>query len=116
MTTIRLNPLDAACVKTETRATPHPVGGWLQFRLPDGAPRDFLRQLMGEFRSHRHFAPPWNRRLKRAFNLNPAPVWIEDDEIDLEHHVRHAMPRCPGRAVKASWANWSAGCRARRWT
>jgi len=94
--TIRLNPLDAAWVMTETRATPNHVGGLLQFRLPDGAPRDFLRQLMGEFRDHRHFAPPWNRRLKLAFNLNPAPVWIEDDEIDLEYHVRHAALPWPG--------------------
>ena len=78
MTDIRLNPLDAAWIQTETRATPNHVGGLLLFRLPEGAPRDFLRQLMAEFRTRRDFAPPWNRRLKVAFNLNPTPVWTDD--------------------------------------
>ncbi|MBL8386546.1 MAG: wax ester/triacylglycerol synthase family O-acyltransferase [Burkholderiales bacterium] len=96
MTAVRLNPLDAAWVFTEARATPNHVGGLLQFRLPAGAPRDFLRRLMAEFRSHREFAAPWNRRLKYAFNKNPVPAWIEDHDIDLEYHVRHAALPWPG--------------------
>ena len=96
MSTIRLNPLDTAWIFTETRATPNHVGGLLQFRLPADAPKDFMRQMMAEFRNHRTFTPPWNRRLKYAFNKNPAPVWIEDDDIDLEYHVRHAALPWPG--------------------
>jgi diacylglycerol O-acyltransferase / wax synthase len=96
MTEVRLNPMDAAWIMTETRATPNHVGGLLIFRLPEAAPRDFLRTMMTEFRTHRGFAPPWNRRLKVAFNLNPAPVWIEDQAIDLEYHVRHAALPWPG--------------------
>ena len=112
MNTIRLNPLDTAWIFTETRATPNHVGGLLQFRLPADAPKDFMRQMMAEFRNHRTFTPPWNRRLKYAFNKNPAPVWIEDDDIDLEYHVRHAALPWPS----ASWANWSGACKAPRWT
>jgi len=93
---MRLNPLDAAWLFTESRATPNHVGGLLQFRLPPGAPKDFLRQLMSEFRQHREFAPPWNRRLKRAMLKNPLPSWVEDDDIDLEYHVRHAALPWPG--------------------
>ncbi|MCX7167481.1 MAG: wax ester/triacylglycerol synthase family O-acyltransferase [Rhodocyclales bacterium] len=96
MTSVRLNPLDSAWLFTESRATPNHVGGLLEFRLPEGAPRDFMRQLMTEFRSHREFSAPWNRRLKYAFNKNPVPVWIEDDDIDLEYHVRHAALPWPG--------------------
>ena len=96
MKTIRLNPLDASWVITESRAAPNHVGGLLQFRLPKDAPQDFLQKMMAEFRSYRHFAPPWNRRLKYAFNKNPMPVWIEDDTIDLEYHVRHAALPWPG--------------------
>ena len=96
MKTIRLNPLDASWVITESRAAPNHVGGLLQFRLPKDAPQDFLQKMMAEFRSYRHFAPPWNRRLKYAFNKNPMPVWIEDDAIDLEYHVRHAALPWPG--------------------
>ena len=53
MTATRLSPLDAAWLFTESRATPNHVGGLLQFRLPQDAPRDYLRQLMAEFRTHR---------------------------------------------------------------
>ncbi len=52
----RLNPLDAAWLFTESRATPNHVGGLLQFRLPDGAPRDYLRRMMHDFRHHRQVA------------------------------------------------------------
>ena len=96
MSPVRLNPLDAAWLFTESRATPNHVGGLLQFRLPKGAPQDFMRRLMTEFRGHREFVAPWNRRLKYAFNKNPVPVWIEDDAIDLEHHIRHAALPWPG--------------------
>ncbi len=93
---IRLNPLDAAWLFTESRATPNHVGGLLQFRLPEDAPQDYMRVLMAEFRSHRTFSAPWNRRLKFAFSKNPVPAWIEDDAIDLEYHVRHAALPWPG--------------------
>ena len=92
----RLNPLDAAWLLTESRATPNHVGGLLQFRLPPDAPRDFMRDLMADFRTHRSFSPPWNRRLKLAFNLNPVPAWVEDQHIDMEYHVRHAALPWPG--------------------
>ena len=45
MNSVTLNPLDAAWILTETRATPNHVGGLLQFRLPEGAPRDYLRTI-----------------------------------------------------------------------
>lgn len=96
MTSVRLNPLDSAWLFTESRATPNHVGGLLQFRLPEGAPKDYMRRLMQEFRNHREFTAPWNRRLKYAFNKNPVPVWIEDQDIDLEYHVRHSALPWPG--------------------
>ena len=92
----RLNALDTAWLFTESRATPNHVGGLLQFRLPERARKDFMRRLMAGFRSHRKFRPPWNRRLKVPFNKNPLPAWVEDDDIDLEYHVRHAALPWPG--------------------
>ncbi|MBK6470385.1 MAG: wax ester/triacylglycerol synthase family O-acyltransferase [Betaproteobacteria bacterium] len=96
MSAVRLSPLDAAWLFTESRATPNHVGGLLQFKLPPDAPRDYMRALMADFRSHRNFTAPWNRRLKLAFAMNPVPAWIEDDNIDLEYHVRHAALPWPG--------------------
>jgi diacylglycerol O-acyltransferase len=96
MNPIRLNPLDAAWIVTESRATPNHVGGLLQFKLPDNAPNDFMRKMMSEFRGHKQFAPPWNQRLKESYHLNPVRTWVEDDNIDLEYHVRHAALPWPG--------------------
>jgi WS/DGAT/MGAT family acyltransferase len=96
MNLLRLNPLDAAWIVTETRATPNHVGGLLQFKLPEDAPKDFMRKMMAEFRGHRQFATPWNQRLKQSFSLNPMRAWVEDDNIDLEYHVRHAALPWPG--------------------
>ncbi len=96
MNPIRLNPLDAAWIVTESRATPNHVGGLLQFKLPDNAPNDFMRKMMAEFRGHKQFAAPWNQRLKESFHMNPVRTWVEDDNIDLEYHVRHAALPWPG--------------------
>lgn len=96
MTAVRLNPLDAAWLFTESRATPNHVGGLLQFRLPEDAPRDYLRTMMAEFRTHRDFVAPWNRRLQLPINKNPLHAWVEDEDIDLEYHVRHAALPWPG--------------------
>jgi diacylglycerol O-acyltransferase / wax synthase len=92
----RLNPLDTAWIFTESRATPNHVGGLLQFRLPEGAPKDFLSRLVADFRSHRQFEQPWNRRLKYPLLKNPLPAWVEDRDIDLEYHVRRVALPWPG--------------------
>lgn len=96
MSTVRLNPLDAAWLFTESRATPNHVGGLLQFRLPQNAPRDFMRRLMKDFRNHNRFRAPWNRRLKHGISRSAWPLWIEDDDVDLEYHVRHSALPWPG--------------------
>jgi len=91
-----LNPLDAAWLVTESRATPNHVGGLILFKLPDDAPKDFMRKMMATFRNHRQFTPPWNQCLRPSFSLNPLRVWVEEKNIDLEYHVRHAALPWPG--------------------
>ena len=96
MPAIRLNPLDASWLYTESRATPMHVGALLPFRLPAGAPKDFGRRLMAELKKHQKFAPPWNRRLKSSLLKMPVHYWVDDDAIDLEAHLRHAALPHPG--------------------
>jgi WS/DGAT/MGAT family acyltransferase len=91
-----LNPLDAAWTQVESRDTPMHVAGLSPFTLPEDAPPDFLRTLMADLRSSREFMPPWNYCLRPPGLTHPLPVWVEQEEIDLEYHVRHlALPR-PG--------------------
>jgi WS/DGAT/MGAT family acyltransferase len=97
MSAVRLNPLDASWLYTESRETPMHVGALMPFRLPPDAGPDFLRDLMAEFRRHRHFEAPWNRRLRTPYLLkSPVHHWVEDDEVDLEAHLRHAALPWPG--------------------
>jgi diacylglycerol O-acyltransferase len=97
MTTLRLNPLDASWLYTESRETPMHVGALMPFRLPEGAPPDLLRRWMADFRQHRKFAPPWNRRLKSHLLLkSPVHYWEDDDDIDLDAHLRHTALPFPG--------------------
>jgi diacylglycerol O-acyltransferase / wax synthase len=96
MSAIRLNPLDASWLYTESRETPMHVGALMPFRLPEDAPADFLRALMADWRRRRDFAAPWNRRLRVPILKSPVHYWIEDDEIDLEAHLRHTALPFPG--------------------
>ncbi|MBT0566115.1 wax ester/triacylglycerol synthase family O-acyltransferase [Williamsia sp. CHRR-6] len=90
-------PTDAIFLLAESRERPMHVGGLQLFRTPDGAGPDFVAGLIEEIRSH---PVQW-----RQFTRRPAdPVasfgnvwWTEDDDVDMEYHVRHsAVPR-PGR-------------------
>lgn len=91
-----LNPLDASWLMVESRETPMHVGGLLRFSLPADAPPDFLRKLMIEFRHTRKFSPPWNQRLRAPSLKGLMPVWEDETDIDLEHHVRHSALPKPG--------------------
>ena len=96
MKTHPLNPLDISWTQVESRDTPMHVAGLMPFLLPEGAPPDFLRDLVAELRTAREFAPPWNYCLRGPGLMHPRPVWVEQDSLDLEYHVRHsALPR-PG--------------------
>ena len=96
MKTHPLNPLDISWTQVESRDTPMHVAGLMPFILPEGASSDFLRELVADLRAVREFAAPWNYCLRGPGLLHPRPVWVEQEEIDLEYHVRHsALPR-PG--------------------
>jgi WS/DGAT/MGAT family acyltransferase len=91
-----LNPLDISWTQVESRDTPMHVAGLMPFTLPEDASPGFLRDLVADLRSAREFAPPWNYCLRGPGLLHPRPVWVEQDTLDLEYHVRHsALPR-PG--------------------
>jgi WS/DGAT/MGAT family acyltransferase len=92
----RIPPLDLSWLMLESRSTPMHVGALLTFTLPDGAPEDFLQSLAANFRAQRGFVAPWNLKVKPGVLGKLAPSWVEDSDLDLEHHFRHtALPR-PG--------------------
>ena len=89
-------PIDATFLAGETREHPMHVGGLLLFQQPSGADHDFVGDLYRHLLTYDRVRPSFRRR-----PANPGPLvatrWHEDDEVDLEYHVRlSALPR-PGR-------------------
>lgn len=96
MKTKRLSPMDASWLYVESHQTPMHVGGLMIFELPKNAPADFFQQLFNDYREHREFHPPWNRRLKSTRLKALSPVWVEDQDLDIDYHLRLSALPWPG--------------------
>jgi WS/DGAT/MGAT family acyltransferase len=88
--------MDLSWLVLESADTPMHVAALLTFALPDGAPEDYLQHLAARFREQRGFQAPWNLKVNRGLRGKLVPSWVEDSDIDLDHHFRHtALPK-PG--------------------
>ncbi len=94
--TIPMSQIDAAFLRMETPRTPQHVAGLLEFRLPRGASRNFLRELYAHARSEAVAAPPFNYRLANGRLDTLAPAWEVDEDFNIDHHLRHAALPYPG--------------------
>ena len=92
----RLGPLDAAWLQVDSRETPMQVGSLTIYSLPPGAPDDFMRNLVAHLRSSDRFVPPFSLKLRASALRNLAPVMVEDDNLDLDYHLRHSSLPKPG--------------------
>ena len=90
---------DAAFLLAERRGQPMHVGGLQLFALPEGADREFLvdlyRQSVDVEPQDVH--PLFTRRAHRPLSALGQWSWTHDDDVDLEHHVRHSALPAPGR-------------------
>jgi diacylglycerol O-acyltransferase len=92
-----MSPLDAAFLIPETREQPMHVGSLQLYQTPEGADRNYLADAYQQLLAVDDIAPLFRRRAHRSWSTLGQWSWQEDQDIDLEHHVRHsALPR-PGR-------------------
>lgn len=91
-------PQSSLFIVPESRDQPMHVGGLQLFRPPEGAGPDYLSDLYHEALTHADdVSPLFRRRPYRGWKTLGQWAWVDDDDIDLEHHIRHsALPR-PGR-------------------
>ena len=73
------------------------VGGLHLYKKPEGAGRDFARQMYEQFRSVDELAPLFTRHPSRGLTTAGQWVWRTDSEVDIDHHVRHSALPAPGR-------------------
>ena len=93
-----LMPLnDSVFLVPESRDQPMHVGGLQLFDLPEGAGKGYLRQLYEASVAVEHVAPVFRKRAHRSPLTLGQWTWVEDEDVDLEHHVRHSALPEPGR-------------------
>lgn len=91
-----LSGLDATFLHLETPEMPMHVGSLNVLDLPKGYKGDFYEDAKNFMASRIHLADVFTRKLAlMPFDMTN-PVWVDDDDIDLDYHVRHiTLPR-PG--------------------
>ena len=91
----KLSALDLAFLSLETEQTPVNIGALQIFEIPEGSSEAFVTDLYEELIKSTP-VEPFNLKLSETNPLK-LPVWVEDNNIDIEYHVRHyAIPK-PGK-------------------
>lgn len=94
----RLTGMDASFLYLETPTSPMHVAG-LYICDPSGMDvRWDAERIKLEIERRLHLMPPFRRRLKEIpFQLHH-PLWLEDPDFDLDHHVKQIV--LPGRGSR----------------
>ena len=91
-----LSGIDAAFLHLESPEMPLHVGSLHVLELPPGYEGDFYEDVKACLAERLHLADVFTRKLAlMPFDLSN-PVWVEDEDIDLEHHIRHITLPKPG--------------------
>lgn len=89
-------PNDAAFLLSEAREHPTHIGGLLTFRLPPGSGPEFVDELYSQLMQWDRVRPVLRRRPATPGPIIGGLLWHDDNDIDLDYHVRRsALPR-PG--------------------
>jgi len=95
----RIELIDAAFLYVESRETPMHVGGINLFEFPEGADEQkFMARLAAAYCSTTKLRRPFGEYVTtgRLGRLGPL-YWKEDEDLDLEYHVRRSALPQPGR-------------------
>ncbi len=95
-----LSTLDASFLHLETPETPMHVGSLLLVDLPPGRKGDYYDDFKAMLAERLHLAPILTRKLATMPFQLAEPVWIQDDDIDLDYHVRSLVLRRPGNMAQ----------------
>lgn len=91
-----LSGLDATFLHIETPETPMHVGGLNICEIPAGFRGDFFEAVQAHLKGRLHLASVFQRKLvPMPFEL-ANPVWVHDDDLDLDYHIRRTVLPRPG--------------------
>lgn len=93
----KLNAQDASFLVLEAPGAPMHIGFLLTFKLPPGAPADYMQKLHTKLMRFPVDVAPFNLRLKQAQGWAKMQAeWEVDNAIDLDYHLRHEALPWPG--------------------
>jgi WS/DGAT/MGAT family acyltransferase len=92
----QLGGLDASFLYMETPQTPMHVAGLSIVELPAGFKGDFYEAYKAHIASRLHLMPVLRMKLVQVPLEIDHPLWIDDDAMDLDYHVRHLGLPQPG--------------------
>ncbi len=79
--------LDKTFWITESKDNPKHVASLQLLEMPEGAPDDYLEQLVSTLRSYDKPVTPFNYRVKTLFGFFPSK-FAAVDKLDMEYHVQ----------------------------
>jgi diacylglycerol O-acyltransferase / wax synthase len=91
-----LSGTDSAFLYLETPATPMHVASLHLFDLPPGYRGDFHARIKRQLARRLHLVPIFQRKLAPMPLQFAGPVWIHDDDVDLDYHVQRVALPPPG--------------------
>src|SRR5262245_59867621 len=83
-----VDPTALGFLLAENRRMPMHVGGLQLYRKPPDAGRNYVRDLFESMRDTQEIAPLFLKHPHRSIKTGGQWVWVEDDQFDIEHHVR----------------------------
>ncbi len=92
-----IDPTSAGFLLAENRNMPMHVGGLQLFQKPEGAGRNYVREMFEQMRDVDEIAPLFLKHPYRSLRTGAQLVWKDDEQFDIEHHVRHSALPKPGR-------------------
>ncbi|MFL6062384.1 MAG: WS/DGAT/MGAT family O-acyltransferase [Marmoricola sp.] len=92
-----IDPTSLGFLLAENRNQPMHVAGLQLFEKPADAGPHFARELYESGLDTEEIAPLFSKRPSRSLSTLGQWVWTEDEEFDIEHHVRHSALPEPGR-------------------
>jgi diacylglycerol O-acyltransferase / wax synthase len=95
-----LSGLDASFLHLETPEMPMHVGSLHLLDLPAGPSGDFIDTVKRHVADRLHLASVFTKKLALMPLDIANPVWIDDDDLDLDYHIRQVTLPRPGTQVQ----------------
>lgn len=91
-----LGPGDSFFLVTESDNTPNQVGVLVRLKLPKGAPKSYVADMVKHFKTFPVKESPFNKKLAPNSIGDPLPSWEIEKDVDLDYHLRHSALPYPG--------------------